>query len=157
MDENADAYRLAYEEGVRALARQEEAVEGFRTRGGLLLSAAAITTSFLGAQALSAPPPGFAAWLALVCFGGLSGAVLTMLFPSREEYSSDAKRVVALYIEGNRRFSLTEIHRDLALHMEANLANNETALKRLTHAFRLACGLMAVEVLLWIIALALTV
>lgn len=45
-------YKVAYEEAVRALSEQQAAIDSFRTRAGLLLSAAAITTSFLGAQAL---------------------------------------------------------------------------------------------------------
>lgn len=157
MDGNAEAYRLAYEEGVRALAQQEEAVESFKTRAGLLLSAAAITTSFLGSQVLGAGHPGPPSWLALVCFAGLSGTVLAMLFPGREEYSAASKRVVAVYIEGERQFSTTEIHRDLAIHMENDLVENQMTLRRLARAFRTACGLMATEVILWIVALALTV
>jgi hypothetical protein len=131
MDENADAYRLAYEEAVRALSRQEEALENFRTRAGLLLSAAAITTSFLGAQALSAGHPGPTAWLALAAFAGLGGAVLAMLLPGREEYAADSKLVVAVYIEGTYPYSLTQIHRDLAIHMETSIETNQIALKRL--------------------------
>jgi len=46
-------YRVAYDEAVRALSEQQGVIDSFRTRTGLLLSAAAITTSFLGAQALN--------------------------------------------------------------------------------------------------------
>lgn len=56
-------YKVAYDEAVRALSEQQGAIESFRTRAGLLLSAAAITTSFLGAQALDTAiqmsPPGW--------------------------------------------------------------------------------------------------
>jgi hypothetical protein len=43
-----------YEEARRALDGQERALGAFRTRAGVVLSAAAIVTSFLGGQALGA-------------------------------------------------------------------------------------------------------
>jgi hypothetical protein len=51
-ERDADGYRLAYDEAVRALTRQQSALDEFRTRAGILLSGAAIATSFLGGQAL---------------------------------------------------------------------------------------------------------
>lgn len=157
MSETADAYRLAYEEAVRTLSQQDGVMETFRTRAGVLLSAAAVTTSFLGAQALHTGHAGPAVWLALACFAGLSGSVLAMLLPSRAEFAANPKRVVAAYIEIDRPLSMPEIHRELALHMEYSYADNNIMLKRLAAAFRLACGLTAVEVVLWIVALASTV
>jgi hypothetical protein len=50
--ERSAAYELAYQEGVRALDEQRIVIDAFRTRAGLLLSAAAIATSFLGGAAL---------------------------------------------------------------------------------------------------------
>ena len=50
--ERSAAYELAYQEGVRALDEQRVVIDAFRTRAGLLLSAAAIATSFLGRAAL---------------------------------------------------------------------------------------------------------
>jgi hypothetical protein len=46
-------YELAYTEAVRALAEQRVSVEALRTRAGILLSAAAITSSLLGRQAFA--------------------------------------------------------------------------------------------------------
>ena len=44
--ERSAAYELAYREGVRALDEQRVVIDAFRTRAGLLLSAAAIATSW---------------------------------------------------------------------------------------------------------------
>lgn len=126
-------------------------METFRTRASVLLSAAAVMTSFLGAQALHAGPEGPAVWLALACFAGLSGSVLAMLLPNRAEFAADPKHVVAAYIEIDRPLSMPEIHRELALHMEYSYADNNIMLKRLAAAFRLACALTAAEVVLWIV------
>jgi hypothetical protein len=45
-------YKVAYDEAVRALSEQQAAIDDFRSRVGILFSAAAITTSFLGTQVL---------------------------------------------------------------------------------------------------------
>lgn len=45
-------YELAYEEAKRALDAQESVVNELRTRSGILIAAAAITTSFFGGRAL---------------------------------------------------------------------------------------------------------
>lgn len=45
-------YKVAYEEAVRALSEQQAVIDSFRNRAGMLFSAAAIATSFLGGQAL---------------------------------------------------------------------------------------------------------
>lgn len=65
-------YRVAYEEAIRALSLQQEVIESIRGRAGLLLSAASITTSFLGAQALDGGRSGLVAWLALSIFVGVA-------------------------------------------------------------------------------------
>lgn len=70
---NADKdilYKVAYDEAVRALSEQQGVIDSFRTRAGLLLSAAAITTSFLGAQALDRGDSNLATWLAMMGFVG---------------------------------------------------------------------------------------
>ncbi len=43
---------LSYDAGVRALDLQERAVEQLRARTGILLAAASLTASFLGAQTI---------------------------------------------------------------------------------------------------------
>jgi hypothetical protein len=49
VEKDKDAlYRVAYEEATRARSEQLALIDSFRSRAGLLLSAAAITTSFLG-------------------------------------------------------------------------------------------------------------
>ena len=57
--EGADAaYELAYDEAVAAVSTQQAVIDAFRSRAGLLLSGAAIATSFLGGQALRSGDPG---------------------------------------------------------------------------------------------------
>ncbi|HET9677798.1 MAG TPA: hypothetical protein VFP21_09875, partial [Solirubrobacterales bacterium] len=61
-------YKVAYDEAVRALSEQQAVIDSFRTRAGHLFSVAAVTTSFLGAQAFQGGDTNPVSWLALLCF-----------------------------------------------------------------------------------------
>ena len=75
-----EAYALAFTQGVRALSEQQAVIDGFRTRSGLLLSGAAIATSFFG-QASLAHGTSFFTWLAVAMFVLLGAAVIAILWP----------------------------------------------------------------------------
>lgn len=147
-------YRIAYDEAVRALSQQQSMIDSLRTRAGLLLSAAAITTSFLGAQALNDGGPSAATWLALASFVTLSIAALAILWPHRLEFTANSANVIENYVETAQPLSVADIHRDLALHMHASYAENLEGQKQLASRFRLAGVLLTVEVLFWIFDLA---
>jgi len=74
-------YKVAYDEAVRALSEQQSVVDSLRTRAGLLFSAAAITTSFLGAQALDGGDSSLVVWPAMTGFVGVALASLAILWP----------------------------------------------------------------------------
>jgi hypothetical protein len=101
-------YRIAYDEAVRALSQQQSMIDSLRTRAGLLLSAAAITTSFLGAQALNDGGPRIATWLALASFVGLSIASLAILWPHSLEFTANPANVIESYIETEEPLSVAE-------------------------------------------------
>lgn len=147
-------YRIAYDEAVRALSQQQGMIDSLRTRAGLLLSAAAITTSFLGAQALDGGAPTAATWLALASFVSLSVAALAILWPHRLEFTANPANVIESYVETKEPLSAAEIHRDLSLHMHDSYADNLAGQKQLASRFRLAGALLTVEVIFWIIDLA---
>ncbi|HEU4906666.1 MAG TPA: hypothetical protein VFT19_11220 [Solirubrobacterales bacterium] len=151
----ADApYKIAYDEAVRALSQQQGVIESFRTRAGMLLSAAALTTSFLGAQALNGGGTNVATWLALASFVGLSLATLAILWPHRWEFTADPENVIESYIETTEPLSVAEIHRDLSLHMHGSYAENRKGQRQLAARFRLASALLTLEVVFWIVDLA---
>jgi hypothetical protein len=82
--EAAPAYELGYEEARRALDGQERALTAFRTRAGVVLSAAAITTSFLGGQALTNHGFTTLSWIAIGAFAVLGVATLCVLWPDHD-------------------------------------------------------------------------
>jgi hypothetical protein len=149
-------YRVAYDEAVRALSEQQGAIESFRTRAGLLLSAAAITTSFLGAQALDSGSSNVSTWLALTAFVSVAVVSLAILWPRRWEFTANPRDVIQTYIEADEPAPIEELHRDLSLHMNNSYIENREGLEQLSVFFQIASGLLTVEVVLWIIAIAST-
>ena len=148
-----EAYALAFTEGVRALSEQQAVIDGFRTRSGLLLSGAAIATSFFG-QASLAHGTSLFTWLAVVMFVLLGAAVIAILWPRGDwEYAVRPELLIANYIEHPEPLDLGGIHRDLALHMDASYLHNRGQLLRLVWLFRGASVLLIVEILAWVVDL----
>ncbi|HVM16248.1 MAG TPA: hypothetical protein VM290_01530 [Gaiellaceae bacterium] len=151
----ADLYRLAFEEAVRGLSQQQSALDNFRTRAGLLVSAAAIATSFLGGQALAGGGFTWLSWLAVALFVGVGASALFILWPRKDwEFVAGPRRLIATYAETENPLPLEEVHRDLALHMEDSYDANAVRLQRLVVALRLGSLFLAGEVLAWVVAIA---
>jgi hypothetical protein len=150
-------YKVAYDEAVRALSEQQAVIESFRSRAGLLFSAAAVTTSFLGAQGFRSGDPVLASWLALACFIAVAGAALAVLWPQRWEGAASPREVIEAYIEVSGVASVEELHRDLSISLHRSYMENRGGLRQLAALLQLASGFLTVEVALWIVALAGTV
>lgn len=149
-------YRVAYDEAVRALSEQQGAIESFRTRAGLLFSATAITTSFLGAQALDGGGSSAISWAAMVVFASVAVVSLAILWPRHWEFTANPRDVIQTYIESDEPAPIEELHRDLSLHMHNSYSENREGLEQLAIFFQIASALLTVEVILWIIAIAST-
>jgi hypothetical protein len=119
----AATYALALNEAGRALDGQERSVNELRSRAGVLIAAAAITTSCFGARAVT-HDLSVAAWFAVVAFA------LTDV-PA----------------------SLPRIHRDLALHGSASYDRNAQQLGVLFTAFGVGLVMLVIEVGACMIAL----
>jgi hypothetical protein len=144
-------YKVAYDEAVRALSEQRVVIDSFRNRAGVLLSVAAITTSFLGAQALRGDPSLFS-WLALTGFVGVVAALLAVLRPREWEVAVNPRAVIATYIEPAVSAPIEDLHRDLSFHMYRSYL--EKGLEKLLVFLQIANVLLAIEVALWIAAIA---
>jgi hypothetical protein len=152
-DESGALYKVAYDEAVRALAHQQAAIDNLRSRAGLMLSAGAVTTSFLGAQALQARSLNAPSWLALATFVAMAGALLGVLWPFRWEFSADAREVIDTYVESVEPEQIAGLHRELALHLRDGFARNLDGLSQLAVLLQIASGLLVIEVTLWITAI----
>ena len=152
-----ELYKVAYDEAVRALSEQQAVVESFRTRAGLLFSTAAVTTSFLGAQAFRSGGPTIASWLALICFIAVAAAALAVLWPQPWEGAASPREVIDAYMDVSGVAPVEELHRDLSISLHRSYIENRVGLRQLAALLQLASGFLAVEVALWIVALAGTV
>lgn len=147
-------YALALEEGRRTLDEQERAVAEIRSRAGTLLSAAAIATSFLGSPLLT-HGPNVATWVAIGAFVGLTVATLRVLWPRYEwEFAIQPSKIISVYLERDPEpLGLPSLQREVALHMNASVSRNLGEFGRLTRAFRIASGLLAIEIVASVISI----
>ncbi|HST68028.1 MAG TPA: hypothetical protein VLI94_00030 [Solirubrobacterales bacterium] len=148
-------YKVAYDEAVRALAEQQAAIESFRGRAGLLLSSAAVTTSLLGAHALQGGGSSPISGLALAGFAGVAIASLAILWPRRWEGAADPHDVIESYIESAEPAPIEKLHRDLSVHMRSSYLENREGLEELVVFFQIASLLLVIEIVLWLVAIAL--
>lgn len=147
-------YKVAYDEAVRVLSEQRAASDSFRARAGLLLSAAAITTSFLGAQAFGSGNSSFFSWPALLGFLAVALACLAILWPRKWEFTANPLGVIESYIESADSIRTEELYRDLSLDMYNSYLKNRQGLEQLAVSLQAAAGLLTIEVVLWIVAIA---
>jgi hypothetical protein len=155
-DTQAAQYEIAYREAVRAIEHQDASLDELRSRAGVLIAATAIVTSFLGGQALDDADATCLSWIAMAFFAGAVIATGVVLLPVKGwRFVMEADRIVGDYIESSEGpLSAGKTYRELALRYAANHQTNEPKLERLQWAFRLGIGLLAMEVLFWILDLA---
>jgi hypothetical protein len=156
LEEDVRGYELAHREALRALDYQRAALDALRSRVGLLLSAGAIATSFLGGQALRTEANAWA-WTAIVFFVVFGAVALRILWPraeGAEGFTAVPSGMIAEFLEGETRHSLPKIYRELALHAEAaHDLNRDRHFGPLTWYFRAAISLLMAEIVLWVVAL----
>jgi hypothetical protein len=161
-EELARGYEVVYREAIRALDLQRQAFDALRARVGFLLSAAAISTSFLGGLVLRSKP-NFGTWIAIGLFILFGAVALRILWPRAEGaagFTATPSLVIAQYLEDEdgeeRPRPLWVMYHDLALYAEeAHDLNEEAHLKPLTNYFRAAILLLTAEIAAWVIDLAL--
>jgi hypothetical protein len=152
-DDAAEAYELAYAEAVRALSQQQIVIDNLRTRAGVLLSGAAIATSFLGQAALRRGTTVWS-WLAITAFLLLGTAILLILWPRHDwRYAIRPRALIENYIEHADSLPVPAIHRDLTLHMDDSYLRNRWQLLELVRYLRGASVLLMLEVVAWVVDL----
>jgi hypothetical protein len=146
-------YKVAYDEAVRALSEQQGVIDSLRARAGLLLSTAAVTTSFLGPQALHGGSLNLFSWLALTGFVGVATASLAILWPRRWEVGADPREVIDACMGLEEPVPAEELYRELSLLVHGSYLENREGLERLMVFFQIASSLLTVEVVLWVVAI----
>lgn len=152
-DGRRGAYKVAYDEAIRGLEEQQAVVNNLGTRAGVLISGAAIATSFLGGQALTDGSATCWSWVAIGCFGGLAVMTLIILAPRRSlALTSSAALVDAL--DNDPTLDDQQVHRDLAVLLEEAFDRTQSRIRRLSLAFGVASLLLVLEIAAWVVDLA---
>jgi hypothetical protein len=143
-------YRIIYDEAVRAITNQRDAVDELRARAGTLLAAVNIATAFLAGTSLATPVSPFAAG-AFGCFAVAVLLCVAVLWPSQGwVFTFNAGLLVRDYAEASPPASAAETHRDLALWLQQHYEENEPRLRRRYWRFGIACAYLGVEIALWL-------
>jgi hypothetical protein len=148
---------LAYAESVRALDHQARALDELRSRTGLLLAAASIVASFLGAQALDGSDLDALASLGLLAFLAVIALSIPILMPRSEWLFAMSAKVLFTHpdwVEIERAGGVTAMQRHLAEAMEVNWDANKLKLDLLFRRFTFAAGALGAEVVFWTLKLA---
>jgi tetrahydromethanopterin S-methyltransferase subunit B len=145
---------LSYDLALRSLDHQERTLEELRGRTGTLLTAAALTTSFLGARALAGDADHA---LATVGFGFAIVSIVISV------YVLAPKAVLEFAISGSAIYDyfareqadFPEAQRTLAQWAQYAWDSNQDVIDRLVVAFQAACAALVGAVAVWCVALAL--
>jgi hypothetical protein len=146
---------LAYGESVRAIELQARSLDEIRTRTGVLLAAASVVASFLGAEALKLAPFGLLTGLALISFAGVLGACIVILWPRRKwRFALGANVLLADWTGASPCGDTEAMLAFLARQLEKNWLSNRDRIDGMLVLFQVAIGALGAEVLFWTIQLA---
>ena len=137
---NPLAYELAFTEAVRALGVQNASLDGVRNRAGIVISAAAIVAGFLGPPTLRADAWGYIA--AILFVAACLGAIFVLQPIKDWRTTTNASDLISAYVEADPPATLPEIHRSLAIYMQADWARNEARLVTLNNFLATSAGAM---------------
>jgi hypothetical protein len=144
---------LIYAESLRGLVQQQGLVEGMGNRAGSLIFATAFASSLLGGTAL-ANGLGAWEWIALGLLFAIGVLISLMLWPYYSySFRLDPVELLREYGEAEA-VSMSEMHRTLALRLEAHRANNWRIIQRLRLALQFALILFILEIFAWLVAIA---
>lgn len=150
----AEVYQFIYQEALRSLTQQASVLDNLRGRAGLLLTAANVATAFLATTAVTARStitPG--GWLAIGAF--VAAAILSVIVVMPQgswNFSFKATDMIAK-AESEPDKELTYYHRRLAQLNDDSYSKNQMKIDRLLQIFSVACVVVVVEIVLWVLVL----
>jgi len=143
-----------YQEAVRGLLHQQNVVEGLNTRAGNLIFASAFATSLLGSKALSDGIERWD-WIAMTLLFGIGILTAFMLWPYYNyTFRFDPEELLNEYVGDNKRTTMSEIHRALALRIKTNMINNWRIIQRIRVALQLSLIFLLLDILAWLLSIA---
>jgi hypothetical protein len=140
-----DFEKLAYQEAVRGLDKQEGLLEALRTRTGVLLAASSLAASILGQEAFRNAGPQGLAIAAVVAFVISIGAGVYILLPKRTRVFPAAAADPYAGLHGLRS-DMAETYRQFAYDADRMWDSNKQEIQRLSRIFILAAVLFVSEI-----------
>lgn len=146
---------FVYQEALRGLLQQMAAIESIHARAATLIFATAFASSLLGGRALADGLGGAWEWLAVAMLIGIGVLAVTVLWPYYNLWFRLAPEdLLTTYVDADPPATMSQMHRDLALRIEADRRRNGQLLRRMREAFQLALVLLILDLVVWLIAVA---
>jgi hypothetical protein len=125
-------------------------VENLTTRAGNLIFATAFATSLLGGRALS-DGLGFWDWIAVALLLSIGVLIAFMVWPFYNyTFRFDPEELLRQYVDGDSAATRSEIHRELALRIKADMNDNWRVIQRIRIAVQLSLVFLVAEILGWL-------
>jgi hypothetical protein len=148
-------YEIALDEGRRSVAAQEVALTELRSRTNMLIGAASVIVSFLGAQALDDAGWSELALLAMLAFLATLVLAGSVLWPSQDAwlFRVDPRILIEDFTDGTPPVG-TSAERHLAESLGAAAEHNSRQLNGMYVRFRLALVALGAQAVMWALLLA---
>jgi hypothetical protein len=142
---------LAFEQAVRLIEHQRDAMAAVRERVGSLIAGASIATSFLGSTALrGGSEPEVWAWIAMILFGlTIGGSIFVLWARTGWEFGLDPPEILAQGAGAN----IAEVKRELTEWMEGHYDRNADKLDAIIQVFNFSALGLGLEVGAWLAAI----
>jgi hypothetical protein len=153
---SADNDRAAfiYQEALRGLLQQLDAIESIHARAATLIFAASFASSLLGSRALE-DGVGAWDWIALGLLVALGALAVLLLWPYYNlTFRFDPEVLLARYVDVAEPVPMAAMHRELALEIELDRQRNGRLVRRLREGLQLALILLLAEIVVWLFSIA---
>lgn len=139
--------KLAYDIALKSLERQERVLAELRARTGVLLGAASLAVSFLGAGVFEDAAPEVLLLSALLSFVVAVGASGFVLLPDeRVSFAANGSEMYELLF--SHRDDMAEVYRWLTYELARVWSRNDERVRVIALAYRVAAAAFAAEILL---------
>jgi hypothetical protein len=154
-DADSDARAaFVYQEALRGLLQQLDAIESIHARAATLIFAASFASSLLGSRALE-DGVGTWDWIALGLLVALGALAVLLLWPYYNlTFRFDPADLLARYVDVAEPVPMAAMHRELALRIEVDRERNGRLVRRLREALQLALILLLAEIVVWLFSIA---
>ena len=151
-----DDPRLAfvYQEALRGLVQQLNAVESLRARAGTLDLRGVVRQLAPREQGADGWPRrmGLGGCRAAFAIGALAAFILWPYYDLTFRF--DPEQLLDEYVDTDVTVSMSDMHRALALRIKTDAARNGRIIRRIREALQLSLVLLLLEILAWLLAIA---